>query len=398
MSEGSPTQTALRRLVDPTAGPPPTGRLDEVNIDAIDWTVLVDLAECHGVLPLVHRWKSWLEPVAPPDIVDQVTNRCRAIAARNLSYTETLFEVLESLENEGIAALPFKGPVLDQAVYGSDSRREYGDLDILIPRDELPQATDAVLDLGFTIEDGQPPPARAIGSGVIRPPMLDEFTLHRGTIELELRWNIGDVDRPFRPRFETLWERRTTLTLQGRTVPALMPEDRLLMLAFHGTKHRWHLLKWITDFVAGTDSTNIDWTRLLEMAEDTGNRRRILLGFGLGEHLFDRSVPAPIDYALAGDHAVDELIDATTTAITSDTVRRPSSTARLSFNLRATDSRTDRLMTLLMYRPLHPSPPEYQLVPLPSSLFGAYYLIRPLRLLSTNASQLLPGRWSGRSG
>jgi len=53
-------------------------------------------------------------------------------AARNVFLTNKLFEILNLFKKNDILALPFKGPVLAESVYGDLSLRQFVDLDILV--------------------------------------------------------------------------------------------------------------------------------------------------------------------------------------------------------------------------------------------------------------------------
>jgi Uncharacterised nucleotidyltransferase len=57
-------------------------------------------------------------------------------ALRNVFLAGTLLKLLRLLEAHGIAALPYKGPVLAALAYGNVAFRQFGDLDLLVrPQD-----------------------------------------------------------------------------------------------------------------------------------------------------------------------------------------------------------------------------------------------------------------------
>lgn len=219
--------------------------------------------------------------------------------------------------------------------------------------------------------------------------MLEEYPMQRDGIEIELRWRVGDKDRPFNPSFEEMFARREPVVLNGDPIPALHPIDRLQMLAHHGTKHRWHLLKWISDFAAASAAFDGSWEHVLEQSTSNGNRRRLLLGFALCERLFTMDSPQPIEEALELDATAHRLANTVERSIRTETVVRPGSFDRFTFNLRAADSFSNRLKMVTNYRPIHPNLPEYQVLPLPHSMHSAYYLIRPIRLLSSRIRSTL---------
>lgn len=375
MSQTAPEMQVVLTCADPEGA---AVTLDGIDSSTLDWDHVLRLAASHGVLPLLARHRPSLEPAAPTGFIDELVARARSITARNLLYIDTLQEVVGVFRDDDIRALAFKGPVLDAAVFGDEPKRQYSDLDLLVAREDFDRAVARLGDLGFEPDPEMPPPQAVVRGGLVRPPMLEEYSMHRGDTELELRWRIGDKDRPFRPGFEALWSRRHVVDLDGTSVPVLDPVDRLQMLAFHGTKHRWHQLKWVADFAAAWSTHFDDPAEVVERASATGNRRRVMLGVALLEELFGRQAPPSIGL----DPQVRRLARGAAGSLRSGPASRPSSRARLRFNLSAADSTRDRAMMLVMCRPLHPNLPEYRMLPLPNRLHAAYYVARPVRLLT----------------
>ena len=54
------------------------------------------------------------------------------IVKKNMLLTSELIKVMQLLEDNGIEALAFKGPILSQMAYGDVVSRQYADLDILV--------------------------------------------------------------------------------------------------------------------------------------------------------------------------------------------------------------------------------------------------------------------------
>jgi hypothetical protein len=57
-------------------------------------------------------------------------------AARNMKMTAELLRILDALKEAGIKAMPLKGPVLAQQLYGDVALRQFSDLDILVARED----------------------------------------------------------------------------------------------------------------------------------------------------------------------------------------------------------------------------------------------------------------------
>src|SRR5215469_14945768 len=94
---------------------------------SIDWQRVLRLAEHHGVGPLVCQSSPGMRDVVPQPILDELRQRYEENARRNLVFVAELFRVLDCLEVHGIEAIPYKGPVLAEEMYGDFALREFSD-------------------------------------------------------------------------------------------------------------------------------------------------------------------------------------------------------------------------------------------------------------------------------
>jgi len=92
----------------------------------LDWRYVLETAELHGLLPLL---RAQLEKLPPNTLRLQVGSEldraCRANAAHNLALTGELLSLLRLLEDQEIAALPFKGPALAEQIFGNVAMRQF---------------------------------------------------------------------------------------------------------------------------------------------------------------------------------------------------------------------------------------------------------------------------------
>jgi hypothetical protein len=87
--------------------------------------------------------------------------------------------------------------------------------------------------------------------------------------QVDLQWETGPADYPFRFDTEILWRSLGRARLAGRDVPSLSPERMLLFLCVHGAKHLWSRLQWLGD-VARLARAQPDWASALELAAEAG--------------------------------------------------------------------------------------------------------------------------------
>ena len=114
----------------------------------VDWMALVRLAMRHDVMPLLYRNLQHVCPGSVPEnIHGPIGARYQEQAAqvRGPAPCEELVRLLSLLEEQGIPAVPYKGPTLAQRLYGDLALREFGDLDIMIlERDVKGPGSDSV--------------------------------------------------------------------------------------------------------------------------------------------------------------------------------------------------------------------------------------------------------------
>lgn len=73
-------------------------------------------------------------------------------------------------------------------------------------------------------------------------------------------------------------------------VRVFSPEDLLIYLCAHGTKHRWMKLKWIADVAAHVRSQVIDWSVVEKRAKRLGCMRMVHLGLLLASALLNLKI------------------------------------------------------------------------------------------------------------
>jgi hypothetical protein len=342
----------------------------------------------------------------PKDVLAALRHHYSRNAAANLVLTRDLLKISALFAGNDIPALPFKGPTLAGGVYGDLSLREAGDLDILIRETDVRQATDLLLANGYrrlAEHDDLGEPAH-LGAH-----WEAQFARDDGTVGVELQWRIEphwEVGRksrktaiasPLRP--ERLWERRQALPLPGAAVatPHLSPEDLLLILCVHGTKHLWTRLAWICD-VAETVRAypDLNWERVFRMARETDSERMLHLGLHLANDLLASALPDPIASRLSADPTTSALARQVQVWLFRDTA--PTLREEFRFHRQIRKQLRSRLSYYRHYfrvgarTVLTPNEKDRAGLSLPPFLSFMYYLLRPIRLVRGGVSAGLARR------
>ena len=114
--------------------------------DSINWADLLVLAESHGVFPAFCREYSG-------DLPEVFRERLRTHWATSAFLTSELDRLLRLFTRNGVEALPLKGPVLAESLYGSISLRTSDDIDLLVKAADFATAQSLLIEAGFAPVD-----------------------------------------------------------------------------------------------------------------------------------------------------------------------------------------------------------------------------------------------------
>jgi hypothetical protein len=284
-------------------------KIHEIMERPLDWTALLARAQEHGVLPLL---ASTLEKARQLDGLPVACRESLAALRRahlmfTLSLTAEFFRLSDSFKAAGLNVIAVKGPVLATLAFGDPGLRQYSDVDLLVRHCDVLGAARVMEDCGFVSELPLEAAAQRIPGQFL---FVREQT--RAIVELHTERTLRYFPQPI--PVEAFFARQVSISLDGRTVPALCPEDTLVFICVHGSKHFWERLLWIAD-VAGllARQTAFDWARAFDVARKTGTERMVRLGLCLAMEMLCAPVPS---------HVADEVRSDVTALQLSGEIRR----------------------------------------------------------------------------
>ena len=137
-------------LVECARANPDRQRLEKMIHEPLDWTVLSELAEEHGLLGLVAlQLRDCGKASLPAEVSQTWRERQRSQALFTLRLTAEMFRLFEQFAAAGLEALVIKGPVLSVRCYGDPGARQYGDLDLIARDKDILRATELMIGLGY---------------------------------------------------------------------------------------------------------------------------------------------------------------------------------------------------------------------------------------------------------
>ncbi|RPI29575.1 MAG: hypothetical protein EHM61_01075 [Acidobacteria bacterium] len=355
-------------------------RRDALLKHELDWARFRHLVSVHRVTPLIQRNLSGAPPgLVPPDVARQLRDDYAEIVRNNLFLAAGLLRILGLFAASGIEAIPYKGPVLAESLYGSLLLRQFGDLDVLVRRREIHRAKELLLRNGFRVEWPEQPLTPAQEQAHIEGKYNYKMVRGDGKLPLELHWGVSPKYVSFPPDPYWLWRNLTDLRIAGHPVCSFTWERWLLVLCVHGANHCWNRLGWLCDVAELLRRfPDLDWKRVDQRARQFGIRRILDLGLLLAHDLLDAPVPADLHARAIGDQTARSLAD--------EVVHRCANTRRYvpavmevpRFHLRARERLRDR--RLYCRAAVEPSVHDYGVFSLPGPLSFLYYLLRPFRL------------------
>jgi len=343
------------------------------------WMSVAREAARQGVLPqLYERTRKLPGGTVPPAVAAAMRDRYVMLALQSALIFRELEAITSALVARGIPVLLLKGVHLAADVYEVPAMRTMVDIDIMVPREQLADAAQALANAGFDyapVDD------------------LDEFcrsNSHLPTIMppndrgigVEVHWTIELPTSPFDIRPAELWASARQLRIKDAQVLGLSPEHLLLHLCLHACYHHKfdHTpLKQLCDIAATLRRyrEELDWQLLAGTAERWGVQSFVRFTLILAHEMLGCEVPDTIRSLPADPDEAGVLANARA-YILNCTVATPVALTRL---VRARSwSKRLRATVVNVFPPPGRIAAIYGLPP-DSPRLLLYYLIRPFDLL-----------------
>jgi hypothetical protein len=341
-----------------------------------DWKQLLALAEYHGVIPLLYQTLRRVPEGIPAGTLEDLRLRYEHNARRNLKFTAELIHILDCLDAHGIAAIPYKGPLLAETVYGDLTLREFSDLDVLVRPADVPRAKLALKELGYSPNSSfTPAQERAyLKSGY---EIVFDGPAGRNLLEIQFailpRFYAVDFD------LDAFFERAVPASVGGRAVKTLCPEDLLLAVCVHAAKHAWIRLCWLRDIAGVVQSLPLQWDLVDRGATELGIDRVLGTSLLLASRWLGAEVPEWSLRKWLNDREISGLYDQIAQLIPRAEEYSAESLRYFRLMLRLRERTTDKLRFALRLL-FTPSVGEWSVVRLPEPLFPLYRVVRFFRL------------------
>jgi hypothetical protein len=273
-------------------------------VDLVDADSFICLAQAHGVLGHFTAALAGIPGFQiPAPFLDSLRVHQRAHLLSDLAMTAELFRVLELFRQSEIECVVVKGPVLSLRAYGEPAVRRYADLDLLLRQKDIPRAAEILVDADYNSRIS----AEAIRSGKI--PGEYRFRAPGSETILELHTERTLRYFPLPLPIEKYFQRKASLSLDGRPVPALSAEHEFVLISVHGATHFWERLMWICDVAAMVHNhPELDWNMIRRSAAEAGAERMVCVALLLAEHSLAVPIPKEMKNEVQRDSACLRLV------------------------------------------------------------------------------------------
>jgi hypothetical protein len=260
----------------------------------LDWAKLTWLSEQERATPVLWRRLSAIASL-PEDA--QPLHRMSMVSEFRMAHLESrLLSALDTLEESEIEPVLLKGAALALTVYGSFIARPMSDVDLLVQRDNVMRAREALIASGWT-EGVENSPEFYEGHHHLQPLVDAQGT---GT-SLELHTSLFFEGHPFALTSEDIRRRAEKVVVRGRTVLVPSVHDQLLHLCLHfAWSHMMATGAWraFRDLDALLRTERVNWKEFTKLALDARGGSACYWTFRLARTVAGISVPAWVEQAL----------------------------------------------------------------------------------------------------
>ena len=118
------------------------------SLEGVNAGELIELLRRHRLFPIAED----LLRLMPDSDRDDLKQRIKHWALKSLHLSSVLNEIFNEFTKQAIDVLSLKGPVLTHTLFGDMAKRSFGDLDILVGKEDLFKSLDLLRNLGFRLQ------------------------------------------------------------------------------------------------------------------------------------------------------------------------------------------------------------------------------------------------------
>lgn len=247
----------------------------------VDFAWLFECAAMNEMAPVVYENLRAFDNI-PGATIERFRNAYLHSVRNNVLNAEEMIRVLRFLEKGEVEAIPLKGSLASEIIFGNPGLYPATDIDILVRPNDLVKAEKMLAAAGYSKLEG-----------ISDEDLLSDhyhFIYWKDNYFLELHWNL--VKRYFHAPPGFWWEEAGAVEYSGIRVNALSPERYLLYAIFRLFDHGFRPLKFFL-FISGLIrkyEKEIDWEKLLRFSRTFKMERLMVFTLKLVHELFQAQI------------------------------------------------------------------------------------------------------------
>ena len=350
----------------------------------LDWELLLQHAFYHKTFPLLYNsLKKACPDMVPEAVLQQLKSYYLKNAAHSFFLAGMLIKVLRILEQNNIPAVPFKGPVLSETIFGDTGLRSYCDLDIQVHQHDMYRAAQLLIEHGYQL-DLKNNLDESQFNKLIQTDTEVQLYNEKNGVTIDLQWDLAGRYFSMPLDLTRMQGRLEQVVLLKHEMLQFSSEDLLVYLCIHANRHCWEQLDavcCVNELIGARPG--LDWHEAVRTAEQLGSKRMLFIGISLAHELLGTVLPAEITTRVAADKKINKMADQVREKMFQDRDAVGNSVVSQRFdlwNLISLDYRRDSLRYGLRLL-TDPTKCEWNWIPLPANLAFLHYVLRPIRLM-----------------
>jgi len=224
----------------------------------------------------------------PLDFMKMLKSSYIDTLANNILIVKELKEVLSSLAELNVDVIILKGLALAETVYPDIALRPFNDVDILIQEKDIKRAQKAITELGYET--------------YCDPEFNERFReeihyIYGNGLSLDIHWNLFKLPYSRYIDMDSFWANSRRLGVEGMEFSILAPEDLLIYLCVHFSKHfanEIFRLIWLVDIseIIHRHNSTLDWEYITEKALQYRVYSPIRYALNTTRDFFDVCIPS----------------------------------------------------------------------------------------------------------
>lgn len=264
-------------------------------IDGITSELLIYLLKRHKLFPIIHNEFFILLGDNGQELGK---GKKRDLSIKSLQLSGILEQIISQITKEGIEVFSIKGPVLAHTLFGDVGKRHFGDLDLVVKREDVHKVASLLEGQGYKMISPMPG---------LTPKQWDYYFRYKKDVGLVNRekgvfieLHVG-VYRHELLKIEDegmMWEDLEEVVIGGTPIKTMNRDNTFLYLLYHGGQHLYFRLFWLRDVAEAMKRWDLDHQKVLDNSIHLGIDRMVGLGVLLAEELFDVAIPGVYDQYL----------------------------------------------------------------------------------------------------